>query len=140
VPIALALDDAADVPRLLEVEDQDRDVVLLHIARAVMSMTLRRLLMASAKSASRSASRWGLLGVGGVDAVDLGRLEQHVALKLGGAQGGAGVGREEGVAGARGEDDDAALLEVPEGAAADEGLGDGADLDGGHDAAVDAHA
>jgi hypothetical protein len=39
-----------------------------------------------------------------------------------------------------GENDDPALFEVAEGPAADEGLGDGPDVDGGHDAAVDTHA
>ena len=70
--------------------------------------------------------------VGGVDAVDLGGLHEHVGVDLGGAEGGAGVGGEEGVAGAGGEDDDAAFFQVADGAAADEGLGDAVDADGGH--------
>src|SRR6187399_3150369 len=43
-----------------------------------------------------------------------------------------------GVAGAGGEDHDPALLEVADGAPADEGLGHRAHLDGGHDAGQDA--
>jgi hypothetical protein len=50
-----------------------------------------------------------------------------------GAQGRGGVGGEVGVAGAGGEDDDAPLLEVPHGAAPDEGLGDLGHLDAAHD-------
>ena len=67
--------------------------------------------------------------IGGVDAVDLRALEDDVGLHLHGAQRGRGVGGEVGVAGAGGEDDDAALFEVADGAAADERLGDGAHLD-----------
>ena len=78
------------------------------------------------------------LGVGGIDAVDGGGLEQDVGLDLHGAQAGGGVGGEEGVAGAGGEDDDAVLFEVAHGAAADVGLGYLVHLDGGHDAAVEA--
>jgi len=78
------------------------------------------------------------LGVGGVDAVDRGGLEEDVGLDLHGAEAGGGVGREEGVAGAGGEDDDAVLLEVAHGTAADVGFGDLVHLDGGHDAAEEA--
>src|SRR5271156_4519406 len=63
-------------------------------------------------------------GVGGVDAVDGGGLEEDVGLDLHGAKAGGGVGGEEGVAGAGGKDDDTAFLEVAHGAAADIGLGD----------------
>ena len=72
--------------------------------------------------------------VGGVDAVDLRALEDDVGLHLHRAQRRGGVGGEVGVAGAGGEDDDAALFEVADGAAADERLGDGAHLDGRRDA------
>ena len=78
------------------------------------------------------------LGVGGVDAVDGGGLEQYVGLDLHGAEAGGGVGGEEWVPGAGGEDDDAVLLEVAHGAATDIGLGDLVHLDGGHDAAEEA--
>src|SRR6185312_9559320 len=78
------------------------------------------------------------LGIGGVDAVDRGGLEQDVGLDLHGAQAGGGVGGEEGIAGAGGKDDDAAFFEVAHGAAADVGLGDLVHLDRGHDAAGEA--
>src|SRR5690606_39992978 len=60
-----------------------------------------------------------------VDAVDLvlGH-EHHVRLDLEGPQGGGGVRREEGVAGAGREDDYPPLLEVTQGAAPDVRLGD----------------
>src|SRR5690606_38316384 len=61
----------------------------------------------------------------GIDAVDLGTLEQRVAAHLGGAQGGGGVGGEERVAGAGGEDHHPTLLHVAHGAAADIGLAHG---------------
>jgi hypothetical protein len=57
-----------------------------------------------------------LLRVGGVDAVDLGGLEDGLGAELDAAQAGAGVGGEERVAGAGDQDDDASLLEVPQGA------------------------
>ena len=68
--------------------------------------------------------------IGGVDAVDLGALEDDVRLHLHRAERGGGVGREVGIAGAGGEDDDAPFFEVADGAAADERLGDRAHLDG----------
>ena len=63
-----------------------------------------------------------LLRVGGVDAVDLRRLHQHVAFELGGAQRRAGVGGEERIAGAAGEQHDALLGEVVHGLLAGIGL------------------
>lgn len=80
------------------------------------------------------------LGIGGIDAIDLGCLEQQVAVEFGGAEGGAGIGREEGVACASGQDDDSALLHVANGPAADEDLRNGANFDCAHDAAVHVHA
>ena len=49
--------------------------------------------------------------VGGVDAVDAGAFQQGVRTDLEGAEGGAGVGGEERVAGAAGDEGDAAPLE-----------------------------
>ena len=72
--------------------------------------------------------------VGGVDAVDLRALQDHVRLHFHRAQRGRRVGGEVGIAGAGGEHDDAPLLEVADGAAPDERLGDGAHLDGRHHA------
>ena len=71
------------------------------------------------------ALRGGILvRVGGVDAVDLGRLEHDVDAHLASPQRGRGIGREERVAGAGREDHDLALLEVAQRLAADVGLGD----------------
>jgi hypothetical protein len=64
-----------------------------------------------------------LFGVGVVDAVHFCGLEQDIRLDFRGSKRGAGIGGEEGVAGAGGEDDDTALLEVAYGAAADERVG-----------------
>ncbi len=69
--------------------------------------------------------------IGAVDAVDtrVRALDQRVSLDFGRSQRRSGVGREERVARTRGEDDDAALLEVPDGAPTDVGLGDARHLD-----------
>src|SRR5260221_9091861 len=58
-------------------------------------------------------ARGGLVlhGVGGIDAVHLGRLQDDIGLDLAPAQRGRRVGGEEWVAGARREDDDLAFLE-----------------------------
>ncbi len=61
-------------------------------------------------------------GSAGIDAVDLGCLGNSIAVHLDGAQGGGGVGGEERVAGAGGEDDHAAAFQVIERAVADVGL------------------
>ena len=75
-----------------------------------------------------------LLRVGGVDSVDLRRLDEDVRPDFAGAERGAGVGRKEGVAGAGGEEHDAPLLEVAQRAAVDEGLGDALAGERGHHA------
>src|SRR4029077_11523746 len=64
--------------------------------------------------------------VGGVDAVDagVGALEDGLGADLGGAQRRGGVGGEVRVAGPGGEEDDAALLEVADGAEGGDGLPD----------------
>src|SRR3989304_2341120 len=69
--------------------------------------------------------------VGVVDTVHVGGLEDNLGIDLFGAQGGGGVSGEVGVAGAGGEDNHAALLQVADGAAANEGLGQLPHLDGG---------
>jgi hypothetical protein len=78
------------------------------------------------------------LGVGSVDAIDRGGFEEDVGLDFHGPEAGSGIGGEEGVACACGEDDDAPLFEVAHGAAADIWLGDLVHLDGGHDTAEEA--
>ena len=56
-----------------------------------------------------------LVGIRAVDAVDLGGLQHDLRTDLGATQGGRGIGREERIAGARGEDDDLAFFEVTQG-------------------------
>ena len=75
--------------------------------------------------------------IGGVDAVDLGRLEQNLRADLLGAQRGGRVGGEVRVARTAGEDADAPLLQVAQAASPNEGLGDAlhlyrAEHPGGH--------
>src|ERR1039458_7394498 len=134
----LALDHADDVARLPHAEDHHGHVVVaaegygcgVHDAEVqAEDVRVGNLLELGDVGVD--------FGVGGIDAVDRGGLQQDVGFDLHGAQRGSGVGGEEGVAGAGGEDDDAALLQMAHGAAADVGLGDLVDLDGGHDAADD---
>lgn len=77
------------------------------------------------------------MGVCGVDAVHFGGFEEDIAVELGCSERGAGVRGEEWVACSCCKDDDASFFEVADGAASDEGLGDGADVERGHDAGVD---
>ena len=98
----------------------------MHSASAVESITRRRRSIASMWVISGMNSALGSsAGSARVDALDavLGH-QDDLGVDLGGAQRGGGVGREERVAGAGGEDHDAALLEVAHRAAADVGLGD----------------
>src|SRR5690606_14124570 len=63
-----------------------------------------------------------LVGVGTVDAIDLGRLEHDLGADLGAAQRGGRVGGEEGVARAGRENDDLALFQVAQRLGTDVGL------------------
>ena len=71
-----------------------------------------------------------LLGVGGIDTVDLGRLENDFSTDLGAAQGGGRIGRKERVAGAGSKDDRPPLLQVADGFAAYVRLDDLFDVEG----------
>ena len=71
-----------------------------------------------------------LFGIAVVDAVNAGAFEQRVAVHLGSAQSSAGVGSEERVAGASGEDHDPTLFKVALRAAADVGLANRTHRDG----------
>src|SRR6202140_304624 len=53
-----------------------------------------------------------LLRIGGIDAVDVGGLEDSLAAHLGRAQDSRGIGGEIGISGAAGEHDDAFLVEM----------------------------
>ena len=85
-----------------------------------------------------NVARGILARVAGVDPVHVGGLENHLGLDLEGPQHAGGVGGEEGVAGAAGEDDEPALFQVADGPAPDVGLGQRFHPDGGHDPGVDA--
>jgi len=80
---------------------------------------------------------WIGSGIGIVDAVHFGGLEEGIGPDFAGPEGGGGVGGEKGMSGAGGEDDHAAFVEVAEGPATDERFGDIFHLDGGHDAGLD---
>ena len=139
----LARDDATDVALAREVEDHDRELVVHaerdgggvhHLQAAVEHLDVAH---------ARQLHRRLVLGrIGGVDAVHLGRLEDHLRADLHRAQGPRGIGGEEWIARARREDDHAPLLEVPDGPPPDVGLGhrphlDGREHAGGHPRLLD---
>src|SRR3546814_3007050 len=70
-----------------------------------------------------------LLRIGGVDAIDLGRLQHQVRLDFDRAQGRCRVGREEWIAGAGREHQHAAFFEMTHRLATDEVLADLVDAD-----------
>src|SRR3990170_3542338 len=120
-----------DAARHTEVEDDDGEGVL-HAEREGggvhhLEASVEGVQVAEAQELPR---RRVLRRIGLVDAVNvlLGH-EEYVGVDLDGAKGGGCIGRHVGVAGARGEDDHATLLQVADGAAADVGLGDGGDGD-----------
>ena len=81
-----------------------------------------------------------LLGIGRVDPVDVGGLEDHFGFDLERAKHAGRVGREKRVAGAAGEDDEPPFLQVARGATTDVRLGDRFHADRGHDPGIDADA
>ena len=109
----------------------------MHRLKAVVSITLRRLEMHSWKVTCLVAFGVRVLPrIGVIDAVDLGGLEDDVGTHFAGAQRGGGVGGEKRIAGAGGENDHLAFVELAFGFAADEGFRDVFHFDGGlHDAA-----
>ena len=130
--------DAEDVFRVLQREDEHGDVVV------------------HGKGSRRGVHDGQMLGkdfvigdgvifdgigifrrVGRIDAVDVLGQQNRVGIDLCRAEHRARVGREIGVACAAAEDDDAALLQMPDGLAADVGLGDLVHLDGRLDADFD---
>src|SRR5581483_5773959 len=126
----LAGEDAADVAGL-EAEDIDRQLVV-HAQRERgrvhhLEAALDRLEVRQAGQELR------VLVDARVAVVDPAHLvlrhQDRLGADLQGAERGRGVGREERVAGTGGEDHDAALLEVPDGAAANVRLGDLGDGD-----------
>src|SRR6266699_5670453 len=116
----LAEDDPLDVTGSGQIEDDDRQLVVHaerdrggvhHLQPAIEHLDVRHPL--------ETLRVLVLLGIGGVDAVDLGRLHDRIGPDLDGPQRPRGVRREERVAGARGEDHDATLFEVTDRAPAD---------------------
>ena len=92
--------------------------------RAVLSITVRPRLSTSRYDRWLNRVARGVSHrVGGVDAVHLGGLEQHVGADLGGAECRGGVGGEERAAVAPGQDHHPPLLQVADRPQRDEGLG-----------------
>src|SRR2546423_3936073 len=126
-----AHDDAHDVAGRPHVEDDDGEVVV-HAQAYGGGVHHPELLPEHLAVGDAVVARGGRVfhGVVGVDAVNLRRLQNHVGLDFQSAQGRRRVGRKIRVPRARGEDDDAPLLKMPDGAAAYERLGDLRDVDG----------
>lgn len=134
----LAPNDGGDVAALFEVEDEDGEFSFTaHGERGHVHDFEFAGHGFGEGDVVEAGGSWVFLGVGGVDTIDFGGFEEHFAFEFGGAEGGAGIGREVGVSGASGQDDDAAFFHMAHGAVADEGLGDCFDFNRGHDAAVD---
>lgn len=76
-------------------------------------------------------------GVAVIDTIHLGGLEDHIRSHFTGTKGGGGIGGEEWIAGAGGEDDDLAFVKLALGLAADEGFRDVFHFDGGLDDTAD---
>ncbi len=126
----LAADHALDVAARVQVEDDDGQLVVAAQRDRGRVHDLEVLLQHLEVGDAVEAPRVGVLDrILVVDAVDLGGLEQHLGVDLHRAQRRRGVGREVGIAGAGGEDDDPPLLEVADRAPADVRLGELLHLD-----------
>ena len=103
----------------------------MHSVSAVASITASRRWIASMwVICGMKVGVGSTAGIGAVDALDaVLRHQDRLRADLARAQCGGGVGGEERVAGAGGEDHDAPLLQVAHRAAADVGLGDLLDRD-----------
>ena len=123
------------LPGVSQVENDDRQAVV-HAERDGRRVHHAQPLVDHLEVGNPVEARGGLVDhrIGGVDAVDLRALQDDVGLHLHRAQRCGGVGREVGVAGAGGEDHDAAFLEVADRPAADERLGNGPHFDRRDDA------
>src|SRR5579884_1179315 len=121
----LALDDAADVALLGNVEDDDGDVVLF--AEGEGGLVHDAQVPADAFVEGQMSVAIGVsefMRVFVIDAVYVRGLENSAGADFVGAQGSGGIGGEERVAGAAGQHDDAPFFQVASGAAANERLGD----------------
>ena len=77
-----------------------------------------------------------LFGVGGINAIDLGGLNQRITGHFHGAKGRRRVCGKKRIAGAGGKNDNAALFHMADGAAADIGFADRGHGNGGLDAGL----
>src|SRR5260221_11917554 len=111
----ILLEDAEDVDRQLLVTAQRQRGRVHHL-----EVAHDRLVEADAREALRARIA---LRIGGVDAVGLGRLDHDLGAHLAAPQRPCRVGREEGIAGSGGEDDDLALLQIADRLAADVWVG-----------------
>ena len=104
-----------DRPRLPDREHDDRHPVLAGKREGGrihdLQITFDRLLVGQAVIAD---GLWVLLGIGAVDAVDVGGLQHRLGADFGGPQHRRGVGREERIAGAAGEQHHPVLAEMPQ--------------------------
>src|SRR5271157_2553912 len=137
----IAHDRALDVALFLEVEYQNRQVVLhAHADRGHvhdLELIAHDLLEAQVRIEHRVRV---LFRVGRVDAVHASGLEQDLDAELLAPQRGGCVGRHERASRAAGQDDDPAAAQVRQRPPADERLGDLLHADGGHEPGLAAHA
>src|ERR1039458_6566813 len=129
----------ADIPRLVHVEDDHGQVVVLaeaHGGQVHHLQPLAQNLHVGDLVVLDRVLHQHRIGV--VDSIDLGSLEQHIGLDLHGSQAGRCIGGEEGIADTRCEDHHAALFQVAYGAAANVRLGDLIHEDSAHHTALDA--
>src|SRR6185503_3403745 len=138
-PDLLALNHAADVPVLVHVEDDHWEVIVLAEADGAQIHHFEAL--------SQDLHVCNLVvfdgifykdGIGTVDTFNFGSLKQNVGLDLHGAKARRRVGGEEWVSDAGRENDNAALLQMPNGSTADVGFSHLIHENGTHDAALNA--
>src|SRR5580704_3696826 len=135
---AFAEDGAANVAGLVHVEDHDGHAVV-HAQRDGGRIHDFQILVQDL-AIGNLRKKFGVadfFGIGVVDAVDARGFEDDVGFNFHGAECGGGVGGKVGIAGAGGEDDNAAFFEMAHGAAANEGFADLMHLDGALHASMD---
>ena len=125
-------DDAFQIVRTEEVENDDRHLVV-HAKREGSGIHDLQLLLQGVEIADigKTFRLRIFLGIGIVDAVDLGGFEDDFGADFIGAQSGSGVSRKIRVAGAAAKDHHPALFQMAHCAAADEGFGNLRHGDGG---------
>src|SRR5579872_3886751 len=135
----LAEYDPTDIAGLADVEHYYRDIVLAAERKRRLIHDAQVLDDALVVGDGGVADGVRMLaGVFVVNAIHVGRFEDRVRSDFVGAKRGGGVRREEGVPGAAGQHDDAALLQVAYGAPANERLRDLGHGDRAHDSGLNA--